>query len=106
MLVVEIDEKGHIDRDRDYEKKRRKEIQNLDWYFIRINPDKIDFNDYDEFGKVGAQTAKSFKKQTEKSLTDDLLKRLLGLEIKSNHSLKSKGLKWIVKKILPDYKNE
>ena len=50
----------------------------------------------------------SIKKQTEeltkKSLIDDLSKRLLGLEFKSNHSIKSKCLKWIVKKILPDYK--
>ena len=34
-------------------------------------------------------------------MTDDLSKRLLGLEFKSDHSIKSKCLKWIVKKILP-----
>ena len=54
--------------------------------------------------------AESIKRQTEEStkklLIVDLSKRLLGLEFKSNHSLKSKCLKWIVKKILPDYKNE
>ena len=26
MLAVEIDEKGHVDRDPDYEKKRQKEL--------------------------------------------------------------------------------
>ena len=45
---------------------------------------------------------KSTKKQTEKltkkSLTDDLSKRLLELEFKSNHPIKSKCLEWIVKK--------
>ena len=48
---------------------------------------------------------KSTKKQTEKStkkpLIDDLAKRLLELGFKPNHSVKSKCLKWIVKKILP-----
>ena len=44
------------------------------------------------------------KKLTKTSLTDDLLKRLLELEFKSNPLIKSKRLKWIVKKILPDYK--
>ena len=42
--------------------------------------------------------------QLKKSLIDDFSKRLLELEFKSNHSIKSKCLKWIVKKILPDCK--
>ena len=41
------------------------------------------------------------KKSTKKSLIDDLSKRLLELEFKSNHSIKSKCLKLIVKKLLP-----
>ena len=41
------------------------------------------------------------KKSTKKSLIDDLSKRLLELEFKSNHSIKSKCLKWLVKKLLP-----
>ena len=105
MLVVETDEKGHDDRNPDYEKRRQKELEKLGYHFIRINPDKIDFNDYGEFGRVSTYIAESIKKQTEeltkKSLIDDLSKRLLGLEFKSNHSIKSKCLKWIVKKILP-----
>ena len=35
-----------------------------------------------------------------RSLIDDLSKRLLELEFKSNHSIKSKCFKWIVKNIL------
>ena len=53
---------------------------------------------------MGTYIAESIKKQAEelneKSLIDDLSKRRLGLEFKSNHSIKSKCLKWIVKKIL------
>ena len=43
-------------------------------------------------------------KATKKSLIDDISERLVGLEFKSYHSIKSKCLKWIVKKILPNYK--
>ena len=39
MLVVEIDEKGHVDRDLDYERNRQKELERLDYHLIRINPD-------------------------------------------------------------------
>ena len=108
MLVVKIDEKGHVDRDPDYERKGQKELEKLDYQLIKINPDKIDFNDYEEFGRVSAYIAESIKKQTEKSikklLLDDLSKKLLELEFKSNHSIKLKCLKWIAKKLLPDYK--
>ena len=54
MLAVEIDEKGHIDRYLDYEKKRKKELEKLGYYLIRINPDKPGFDDYEEFGRVSA----------------------------------------------------
>ena len=62
MLVVEIDEKGHVDRDPDYKRKRQKELEELDFQLIRINPDKTDFNDYEEFGRVSAYIAESIKK--------------------------------------------
>ena len=101
MLVVETDEKGHVDRDPDYQRKRQKELEKFDYHLIRINPDKIYFNDYEEFGRLSTYIAESVKKQTKKLLTDDLSKRLLESEFKSNRSIKSKCLKWIVKKILP-----
>ena len=97
-----------VDKDPDYERKRQKELENFCYYLIRIDPDKKDFNDYEEFGRASAYITESIKKQTGKStknsLINDLSKRLLGLEFKSNHSLKSKCLKWIVKKMLPKYK--
>ena len=46
---------------------------------------------------------KELKKDKE-SLIDDLSKTLLELEFKSNHSIKSKCLKWTFRKILPNYK--
>ena len=107
-LVVQSDEKGHNKKSSNYEKERQKELEKLGYYFIRINPDKPGFDDYEEFGRVSSYITKSTKRQTKKStkksLIDDLSKRLLGLEFKSNHSIKSKCLKWIIKNILPDYK--
>ena len=67
MLVVEIDKKGHVDRDLDYERKRQKEIEKLNYHLIRINPDKPDFDDYKEFGRVSTYIAESIQKQTEQS---------------------------------------
>ena len=67
MLAVETDEKGHVDRDPDYEKKRQKELENLGYHLIRINLDKIDFSDYEEFSRVSAYIIESTKKLTKKS---------------------------------------
>ena len=61
--------------------------------FIRINPDEKNFNIFKEINKI----QRHIKKSTKKSLIDDLSKRLLELEFKSNQSIKSKCLKWIVK---------
>ena len=49
-------------------------------------------------------TKKRAKVSTKKSLIHDLSKRLLELEFKSNHSTKSKLLKWVAKNILPNHK--
>ena len=68
--------------------------------FNRINPDAENYDIFVEIGKMQNQVIES----TKKSLIDDLSKRLLELEFKSNHSIKSKCLKWVVKNILPNYK--
>ena len=74
MLVVENDEKGHLDRDLDYKNKRQKELEKLGYYLVRINPDKPGFDDYEEFSRVSAYIAELIKKQTKKSLIDNLQK--------------------------------
>ena len=88
-LVVEIDERDHDNGDPDYEGRRQKELEKLGYYFIRINPDRWNFDEYEEFGRI----QKHIEKSTKKSPIDDLSKRLLELEFKSNHSIKSKCLK-------------
>ena len=43
-LTIEIEEKGHNDRNKDYEKQRKELIKKqLNCVFIRINPDEENF---------------------------------------------------------------
>ena len=94
-LAIEVDELGHADRNLSNEFERQKALEKeIDCVFIRINPDEKNFNIFKEINKIH----RHIKKSTKKSLIDDLSKRLLELEFKSNHSTKSKCLKWIVKK--------
>ena len=96
-LAIEVDELGHADRNLSNEIERQKALEKeLNYVFIRINPDEKNFNIFKEINKIH----RHIKKSTKKSLIDDLSKRLLELEFKSNHSIKSKCLKWVVKKIL------
>ena len=80
------------------DKKRQK--KKLNCVFIRINLDEKKFNIHREINKIH----RHIKKSTKNVLINDLSKKLLELEFKSNHSIKSKCLKWIVKKVLPNYK--
>ena len=68
----------------------------LDCKIIRINPDAAGFNIY----RLTNQIRMPIKQSTKKWIIDNLFKRPLGLEFKSNHSVKSKCLKWIVKNVL------
>ena len=76
-------------------RKDYKELEKFGDYRIRINPDKPGSGDYEEFGRVSIYITKSIKKQTNKSLNDDLSKRLLEIGFKSNQSIKSKCLNWV-----------
>ena len=83
-------------------------IESHEIAIIRTNPDDANFNMNRLISQIYLHNIKSTKKQTEKltkkSLIHDLSKRLLELEFEKHNSIKSKCLKWIVKKILPDYK--
>ena len=93
-LAIELDENGHSDRNIDYEIKQQKTIeQELGCKFIRTDPDKEDFEIF-----------RSIKQSTKKTLIIRISTRLLGLEFKSDNIIKSKAIKCILKKILPNYK--
>ena len=104
-LTIEVDEKGHKDRNIDHEIKRQKAIEKeLSCQFIRINPDEENFNILKAINEIyrhiEKSTKKSPKKSTKESFKDELLKRLLILEFKKDNSIKSKPLKYTVKNIL------
>ena len=107
-LGIEVDEYNHEGRNSNYEKSRQLMIESHGITIIRTNPDAADFDMNRLINQIYKHIIKSTKKQTKvstkKSLIDDLSKRLLELEFKSNHSIKSKCLKWVVKNILPNYK--
>ena len=89
-LAIEVDELRHADRNINNEIKRQKALENkLNCVFIRINPNEKDFNIFKEINKIHGHIKKSFKK----SLIDKIWKRLLELELKSNHSVITKTLK-------------
>ena len=97
-LGVKIYEYGQADRDFENEQSRELMIEKkLGCKIIRINPDAADFSIY----RLINQISMHIKQSTKKSLIDNFSKRLLGSEFKSNHSIKSKCLKWIVKNVLP-----
>ena len=97
-LAIEVDELGHNDRNIDYEIQRQKAIEKeLGCVLIRINPDEENFDVFKAINEI----YRHIKKSTKKSLIDKILKRLLELEFKSNHSMITKALKRVVKKVLP-----
>ena len=82
-LAVEVDEKAHLDRNEDKDKKGEKEIkEELDCQFIRINPSKERFNINVELGKIHNHIIESTKTLAKKYLIDKLLSELLKLKLK------------------------
>ena len=115
-LGIEIDEYNHEGRNEGRQlitkkvdkKLRKKQMGSHGITTIRTNPDAADFDMNRLINQIYKHIIESTKNQTKvltkKSLIDDLSKRLLELEFKSNHSIQSKCLKWVVKNILPNYK--
>ena len=101
-FAVEVDERGHNDRDLKCEIERQKALnRELDCKFIRINPAKDSFSIFNEISRIHDYIVKSNKKSVKKIST-----RLLGLEFKAEHSIKRKCLKWVVKKYCLNLINE
>ena len=74
--------------------------QELGCKFIRIDPDKEDFVIFLAINEM----LRHIKQSTKKTLINKISTRLLRLKFKSDNVTKSKGTKFIVKKLLPDYK--
>ena len=100
-LAIEVDKLGHADRNINNEIEGQKALEKeLTCVFIRINRDEKDFNIFKEINKIH----RHIKKSSKKSLKEKISKRLLELKFKLNHSIITKALKRVVKKVLPDYK--
>ena len=105
-LAVEIDEKDHQGRDISRKTERQKALEKeLSCKFIRINPDKENANTFkaqnEIFRHIKESNKESTKELSKKSLIDEISNKLLKLEFEKNNSIKTKCLKYVVKKILP-----
>ena len=101
-FAIEIDENDHDDRNIDYEIKRQKAIKvKLGCKLIRIDPDKKDFDVYNDINEISNIIDTSNNRL--KALIGKISRSLLVLQFKSNNMIKSKALKHIAKKILPNY---
>ena len=93
MLAIETDENGHSYRNIDYEIKRQKTIeQEFCCTFIRIDPEKENFDILKAINEIFRQIKQSGKK----TLISKTSARLLRLEIKSVNMIKLKAMKIIV----------
>ena len=109
-LTIEVDELGHCTRDLKSEIERLKRIEEeLGSKFIIIDPSRENVDIVDEFSIIkdyllkstNKATKKKTRKETKKETIDEISDRLLNLEFKSNNSIKTKLLRWVVKKMLP-----
>ena len=93
-LAIEVDEKGHQNRDFECEVGRKKALgKELGCKFIRINPAKANFDVYIEIGRIQVFVSEL----NEKSLIKKNSSRLLELAFKSDTTIKTKRLKLVVK---------
>ena len=86
-LAIEIDEKGHTDRDLIFEEKRQKTLEKkLNCTFIRINTSKENFDVDYEASRIQTFISQ-FKDNKNKELEDEIKKlklQLANLSVKNN----------------------
>ena len=99
-LAIKIDENGHSDWYIDKKITNQKAIQRLDCEFIWIDLDKEDFDSFRAINEI----FRHIKQLTTNTLINKISRRLLGLDFKPENIIRSKVMKFIVTKILPDYK--
>ena len=92
-LAIEIDEKGHTDRDLIFEEKRQKALEKtLNCTFIKINTSKENFDIDYEAGRIQTFISQ-FKDNKNKELEDEIEKlklQLSNLGVK-NHEVNDKN---------------
>ena len=96
-FAVEIDEKGHIDRNQNEENKRQTKIEKHSdcKFFHRINPDVVGFNIFVEISKIKNYINKSNENKIKSKFAKELLNYILSI------SKRLKRIRYFVEKILP-----
>ena len=95
-LAIGNDELDHKHRDVNYEIQGQKTIEKqLGCKFVGINADEQNVNIFKAINKM----QRHIKESPKKYLIDKISKRLVKLEFKSDHSIKLKCLKYVVRKI-------
>ena len=74
-FVVEIDEKGHIDRNQNKENERQTKIEKHPdcKFFHRINPDVEGFDIFLEISKIQNYITKSYEEKLKSKFAEELL---------------------------------
>ena len=76
-LAIEVDEKGHKDRNINHEIKRQKTLEKeLSCEFISNSPDEKDFNIFKAKNEIFRHIKESIKNSTEKSTKKSLIDKL------------------------------
>ena len=96
-FVVEIDEKGHIDRNQNKENERQIKIEKYSDYkfFHKINPDAEGFDIFLEISKIQTCMTQSNEEKLKSKFAKELLSYV------SSVSKPLKQIRYFVKKILP-----
>ena len=100
-LVLEIDEKGHSDRNQNEENERQiKKEKRLDFEFHRINLDAESFDIFVEISKIQNYITTSTKHLTEKSAKEEMKNKFAKelLDYMSSFSKFFKPIRYFLKK--------
>ena len=96
-MVTEVDLKLNKKKD----KKKKKIEKETGFTIIRINPDKEDFDDFAEIGRIQNYIAISTRKIARKSAINDVKRLLKALSEFKNNDIISKFARNFVKHLLP-----
>ena len=96
-FVLEIDEKGHIDRNQNEESGRRIKIEKYSdcEFFHRINPDVEDFNIFLEISKIQTYITQSNENELKSKFAKDLLSYVPSVSKPLRH------IRYFIQKMLP-----
>ena len=98
-LGIEIDEYNHGNRNSNYEISRQLMMESHGITINRTNPKDPNFDIKYLMVQIRICIKEAIKKQARESLINNLSKELLEIKFKQHNAIKSKCLKWVVKKL-------